>query len=348
MNSARTRRFTRVISATLLLALALPCLAANAADRALDCTPPTYDGQLFTRTFNQAKVTAAALCDAIKQELAGVPVDTALLESQLLRLHEVAAEDLASRKLQDPASYADQFAGLKARFTGVMVRNLRLPEFVVKPSSDDQPSTAGFNGIPDGVMALRICVNSAPENQCVATFEDFEEAFNAYRGPFESLFDNTAMLESLSGDWDRFLEVSKSQTALEVILTTWFNRKHFQKDHLVGPPPRQVIALHPDLAYSYIRSKPDGKNDDIGLSVEWLGVNFWNWKVPLGISVATLYFDKAGIKDAGIGAQLHAYNRFSVGWSRHGSKNVYYLNMDLLKLFEEKSQQYKKYLDAYF
>ncbi len=42
----------------------------------------------------------------------------------------------------------------------------------------------------------------------------------------------------------------------------------------------------------------------------------------MGASVASLYFDKAGIKDVGIGVQLHAWNRFSVGWSRNGSKNA--------------------------
>jgi hypothetical protein len=350
---AATHRFVKAISAALLMSLAIPALGGEDPGRSLDCTPPTYAGQQFRKTFEQAKVTAAVLCDVLKEQLAGGAVDDDLLESHLMRLEEVAAEELASKNLQAPANYARQFDGVKVRFTNVSVRNLTLPEFVVVRAFGDEPSTAQFNAIPDGVSALQInevpaCAALSNGNGCAAVFEDFGKAFNAYRGPYENLYDNTELLETLTSDWGRFLEVSRSQTSVEVLLTTLFNRKHFQKNHLVGPPPFQVIALHPDLAYSYVKSNPDGQNDAVGISIEWLGVNFWDAPVPLGLSVATLYFDRAGIKDAGIGLQLHAYNRFSVGWSRNGSKDVYYLNLDLMKFFQQKGQQYQSYLDAYF
>ena len=45
---------------------------------------------------------------------------------------------------------------------------------------------------------------------------------------------------------------SRHQTFIEVALTSLVHRNHFKKNHLVGPPSYQVIALHPRLIYSHL------------------------------------------------------------------------------------------------
>ena len=45
---------------------------------------------------------------------------------------------------------------------------------------------------------------------------------------------------------------------------------------------------------------------------------------------------------------LHFDNHYAIGWADHGDEDSVYVTLDLLKLFEEKKQQYQAYLDQYF
>ena len=156
------------------------------------------------------------------------------------------------------------------------------------------------------------------------------------------------MLDRLNARWDDFLEISKSQTALEVLLTTQLNRSHFRQNHLVGPPPFQVIAFHPNLVYDDLDMAADGEQKELGLSVEWIGVNFWDWEIPFGVSFASVYADRASVDDVGHGLQFHIYNRYSIGWAKHDGDSSVYVTVDLLKWFIDKRAQYKSYRDKYF
>lgn len=140
------------------------------------------------------------------------------------------------------------------------------------------------------------------------------------------------------------MEASKSQTALEVFLTTYANKKHFKKDHLVAPPPLQIIALHPNMVYNSLEKAADGNQLEFGLGVEWIGVNFWDWKVPFGASLASVYIDRAEVKDVGHGFQFHFYNQYSIGWAKHDHDDSFYVTIDLLKLFEDKRKKMDEYL----
>ena len=85
-----------------------------------------------------------------------------------------------------------------------------------------------------------------------------------------------------------------------------------------------------------------------GLAVEWLGINFWDWKVPFGISYTTTYVDRAGFDDKGKGIMIHINNHYAIGWAEHGDEDTVYVTIDLLKLFERKQQQYQSYLKKYY
>jgi len=81
--------------------------------------------------------------------------------------------------------------------------------------------------------------------------------------------------------------------------------------------------------------------------VEWLGVNFWDLKVPLGISLASTYVDRPEVEDLGHGLMLHINNHYALGWARYDDVNSFYVTIDLLKMFEDKKKQYDKYLDYF-
>ena len=192
------------------------------------------------------------------------------------------------------------------------------------------------------------CASVSAAASCRDVFEDFANAFNPYRSAYNNVYDNTEALDKLGSEWDRFLELSKSQTALEVLLTTQFQRGHFKQNYLVGPPSFQIIALHPHLVYSYMDDAPDGNNQELGLALEWFGINFWDWKVPLGISFTTTYLDRADFDDTGKGVMVHIDNHYAIGWSEHGDEDAVYVTIDLLKMFQQKKQQYQAYMNQYF
>ncbi len=191
-------------------------------------------------------------------------------------------------------------------------------------------------------------VNNANKN-CVQVFEDFKVAFNVYRKAYDQVVisSNKQLLDSLNRDWDRFLDISKSQTGLEVWLTTLWHSKHFKKDRIVGPPSSQIIALHPQLVYEYVDGAVDGDNAEFGVAVEWLGINFWNKKMPFGFSVASVYTDRVSVADIRTGVMLHLDNKYSIGWGYRDGENSVYFSLDLLTLFQSKRQQYDRYIQQY-
>jgi hypothetical protein len=340
-----------VTSLTLIVSLFAP-MAHSEEQQSIDCTVEGYDGKLFTALYAKTKSTAASFCkELIRTRIDRNSVDDARVGSILEAFAEESEEALDHYQLRRPADYGAQFTQLKRDLGDFSFRDMQLPEFVVRPSLSGD--TEGyFEALSVPVDRFKInevehCATLSPGFTCRAVFEDFQAAFNPYRSAYNNIHDNTKQLEAMSRRWDDFLVVSKSQTTLEVWLTTWAQRDHFQQDHLVGPPKYQVIALHPHLIYDIAESAPEGSSQELGLAVEWLGVNFWDLKVPLGLSLASTYVDRPEVEDLGHGLMLHINNHYALGWARYDDVNSFYVTIDLLKMFEDRKKQYDKYL-GYF
>ncbi|WP_455375752.1 hypothetical protein, partial [Kaarinaea lacus] len=84
-----------------------------------------------------------------------------------------------------------------------------------------------------------------------------------------------------------------------------------------------------------------------GVAVEWLGINFWNKKMPFGFSVASVYTDRVSVADIRTGVMLHLDNKYSIGWGYRDGENSVYFSLDLLTLFQSKRQQYDRYIQQY-
>ncbi len=125
-------------------------------------------------------------------------------------------------------------------------------------------------------------------------------------------------------------------------------KDHFKQGHLVGPPKRQWTALRPNLVYEHVDGDLGGDKTKIGVAIEWIGINWWDKgsspiKIPFGVSVASVYSDRAAVDDVGHGLMFHFNNSYSVGWSRRGGDDGFYISIDLLKAVVDKKATFEKY-----
>ncbi len=314
-----------------------------------------YSGTLFVELYKTTKKTAKAFCEELVRANVGKDAyDNTRMNNTLRDLAVRSKEALDHLKLGTSADYGAQFDALNSTFAHFDLKNPLVPLFKTESSMAGGP-VGYFTPLENKTDRFAInevddCAKLAPGSSCRAIFDDFAKAFNPYRSSYDKFYatKNAQLLKNIGDKWDKFLEVSKSQTVLEVLLTTWVNKSHFQENHLVGPPNYQIIALHPQLVYDSLEKAPDGSNQAMGLAVEWVGVNFWALKVPLGISFASVYVDRANVRDIGNGVLLHINNHYAIGWANYGhNANSVYVTIDLLKMFEDKKAKYGDYAKSY-
>ncbi len=318
----------------------------------IDCSVSDYSGKNFKLLFQEAKNTSDKLCSEFNLYIKEKEFDEKSIARELQTFTDNALAHYQAIGLNDKIDLSSQFNQVSNHFSAFTLRDMAMPELRTLAGSrmGDSRDRIQFTAIgmnPVNYSNDAPCVSSSQED-CKTLINEYSEAFNAYRSAYNSLYDNEALLKHLNKEWDRFLEASKSQTALEVLLTTYANGKHFKKNHLVGPPPFQIIALHPDLVYNKLENGEDGNATEFGMAIEWIGINFWDWKVPLGLSVASVYVDRAGVKDVGKGFQIHINNKYTIGWADHDEDDSVYVTLDLLKLVQNKKAQYEKYHSLYF
>lgn len=345
---------TKPITLLLFVALA-PSWTQAQEGEGPGCEVRDYDGVLFEDVQAQARLVSAALCEAFELRLKTGKADTARLTEVLDSFLAGSQQALDDRGLDAAAPYAAEFAKASRRLALIDIDDPDLPDFMVTPSLESENFAGTFQSQYEGYSPFEItdaefCAElDESEPSCTDAFRDFGDAFNNYRSAYDNLFGTNAdLLDELNADWDRFLEASKAQTAVEAVATTWWHRGHFDEDHLVGPPPSQIILLHPDLVYHQIDSDTEGSTAELGMGVEWVGINWWNLKVPFGVSLASVYVDHDGAKDVGHGIQLHFDNRYSLGWARHGDKDAFYFNIDVLKFLETREGKFSQYLEKFF
>ena len=187
-----------------------------------------------------------------------------------------------------------------------------------------------------------------PDVSCLKVFNDLAKAINIYDDAFDRLIagQNEQKFLEVVSEWDRYFEEARSQTTLDLIFTSLMARDHIRQGFIVGPPKVQWFALRPNAILQFHDGAPKGEQFKPGLSIEWLGFNFWDdgpLGFPVGLSVTTVYSDMPVARTAGTGVTLHVANRFSLGWSKHGDDSAFQVSMDLLQLFQSKQDQFDKY-----
>jgi len=183
---------------------------------------------------------------------------------------------------------------------------------------------------------------------CSVLIRDLDHAIRPYKRSYQINVtnQNADLLTGMQADWNSFFENARSMTTVDLVLTSILEKDHMRQGFLVGPVKRQWFALHPNIILQYTEDVPKGDRFQAGLSIEWFGVNYWKDSVigmPLGVSLTSVYSDREGLDSVGHGLTLHFDNRYAVGWTKHGSDDAFHISADLLSLFTEKENEFKKY-----
>lgn len=209
--------------------------------------------------------------------------------------------------------------------------------------------TVNFYQNNDNIVSLKLgeCQSEYQAN-CRDVVEEFKQALEL---PWYNIKQNTsaraaAELNLKSLAWQRYFEERRSQTILELAINTWSYQDELKKREPIEPPNYQWIVLHPSLVLQQSPDEVDGSQLKEALAVEWFGINFWDLNVPLGASVVSTYADRAYGKDFTTGLMIHISNDYSIGITHIGGENNLFISVDLLKFFEDKNSNFKKYLSS--
>lgn len=196
---------------------------------------------------------------------------------------------------------------------------------------------------------LNACENMGPGfSNCYKALEELSFAIKPY-GHFVrigNLDRAQKTLNLLNKQWDNFSKNSRYQTFPDKLLTTLIYRDQFNGQDWSGPPEYQFFLFHPGVVLTHFSANSDGDQTEMGLSMEWLGINKWDGDLPLGVSVTSVYADRNNSKDVGHGLMFHIKNKYSIGVAYHGDgdKSVF-INLELFNWFTDKQDKYKKYED---
>lgn len=198
--------------------------------------------------------------------------------------------------------------------------------------------------IPDDDKACKV-IEGVSYNSCREAFKDIAIAFNAYRAHYDKYVTgkNKIALDKMSDDWSKFVDKARNQTLLDVWATTYINNEHYKQDHLVSPASSQYFFIHPGLVYEHVSKAPAGEKDKASVAIEWAGINWWNLKVPFGLSVVTVYADRPEVSEFGHGLMVYIDNKYSFGWVHRDKSDGIFFGLDILKLFSDKKQQLEQY-----
>lgn len=188
-------------------------------------------------------------------------------------------------------------------------------------------------------------VTPKPFSHCFEALTDAGDAFNIYQVSTAKYLpiQNEPKLKYLSNQWNKYLTEARSQTFLDVWFTSVIHDDYYSQDKLVGPKPTQYFLLRPQVVYEYSSNAKKGDKNQIGLAAEWIGVNWWDLKVPFGVSVISVYSDYEEEDSVGHGLLFTVNNSASIGWVKRGDSDGVFVTMDFLKLWKDKSKTLNNY-----
>jgi len=302
------------------------------ADACIDTTPIPKNF-LFPETFKSAQLLSKELCLIANQTepnfLSAKPVadawkDAAMNESKTIRDIGVVL------KAQIDKLY-------EAILDGLPFKNFE----VDKTNLTYSVSGSNLQVIADNEK----CKTTRFKVNCYEVLDQLRVALNTTNNAVNAT-EITRVSESIglySELWGNYFEKARSQTFLELSVNTYLYRDQLKKDEFVPPPDYQVIFLHPSIALEYISDADDGEEQSEALVIEWLGINWWDMKVPFGVSFITSYSDRDSVDDVGMGLMFHVNNNYSIGITDHDGDHGVLVTLDLLKLFEDKKSNLEKF-----
>ncbi|MBC3873957.1 hypothetical protein H8K55_10170 [Undibacterium sp. LX15W] len=191
------------------------------------------------------------------------------------------------------------------------------------------------------------------KQECSTLLKDFSDAIAPYQFTLVKLSAGLVIqhLDDVEKEWNDYWKNARALSFLDLAWTSFIEHGSSTKaSSLTGPPARQWFVLHPNIVFEHVSGAPAGQRTKEALSVEWLGVNFWkknDGRIPLGLSLTSLYSDRADVKSIGHGLTLYVDNKYALGVTRRDGKTGIFFSVDLLKAFDnskEKALQLKNSL----
>lgn len=221
--------------------------------------------------------------------------------------------------------------------------------FLSAPRHIERPKEARFGLGNDSNQYCKSVFNGADD--CAEVFRDFNVISNKVSAVQrnETVKEHLKFVKSNNKAWDVFDNDSRFQTPFDILATAFVFRDHMrQSKRIVTPPPYQVFALRPSLVYEHIESLPAGERDDFSLAMEWAGINAWDWSMPLGVSIASVYTDREGVDSIGHGLMFHINNSFTVGYVDRDQGSSIFFNIEFNQWWGETETKgsNKKYKSA--
>lgn len=125
-------------------------------------------------------------------------------------------------------------------------------------------------------------------------------------------------------------------------------QEELRDDDFANPPKLQYFFLRPWAVMEYVDKADDGSQFKAALSFEWIGINKWDGcfkNIACGASVVSTYSDRAGVDDFGLGLMFHIDNKYSFGGTVRDGEYGFFVTVDLLKAFYDKSAEAKGWQD---
>jgi hypothetical protein len=304
------------------------------ADRC-DSTETDENTSTFPLTFNASKVLAKELCkqkieptidnSVAIQAKANIWKNAALNEVLFLKEAGIDLTDII-QAIHTEVLNGEPFIRLEA---------VRSPSKFFKASNGDIIPIDDNNSckvLAQGLTCFQVI------DQLSKTTKTINSSVNV-----ETLEQTYEKLGLYSKAWDDYFTKARSQTFLELSVNTALYKDELQKGENVLPPNYQAILFHPTVAIEYVKDAKDGEQQKDALVMEWIGINFWNARIPWGASIISSYSDRQSVQDNAWGVMLHVNNNYSIAYTKHDDSSGILLTVDLLKLFEDKGSNLENY-----
>lgn len=191
---------------------------------------------------------------------------------------------------------------------------------------------------------------------CKEAFDAISKGVNVYRSGYDIIYSeaNTELLNGLKKEWNTYVKKARNQTWLDENIDFALNRKHYSKDHLVGPAKTQYFLLHPSLVYEWVDSEPEGQRDKASAALEIVGFNRWDARVPWGMSIMAVASDRENFEPVSLGIGAYIENKYSFGVAYRQAKDELanvdddwsvYINIDLLNWGGQRKNQLDRYAE---
>lgn len=328
---------------------------------AVECAikPDGVKGSRFKDLQKEAKATSRSLCQAFLQSKDSYS-DT-VRETLVNYAHEaktILSKDFNPVDFPGISKQLDLFAGSTLDYNLKIndIQNLDLDTMSVGgiPRKLFFSNIGALNGseLPTDKTSECAAINPIdnegkhiPYISCKAAFGDAALAFNSYKLVYNKFRygENEKKLNYLSKQWDDYLSNARSQTFLDIWLTTLIHRDYYQQNKLVAPARTQYFLFRPQVVYEFSSKAKKGDRYQVGLAAEWFGINWWNLEIPFGVSVITVYSDYEDENSVGTGLQFTINNNISIGWIDRGGLDNIFVTVDLLKIWEDKNEKIQLY-----